>query len=86
MLAPACGSGKSGTPCERTQLEKATSREVVDPVAVEELAVPPAFEETELSTGGPPLHAAASRARAAVAIIAVSVGIGFMAAVLRLAG
>lgn len=70
-----------GTPCERTHSEKATSREVVDPVAfdaVDELA--------ELAEGGLPLQAAASSARAAVTRIAGTAGIGFMAAVLRPAG
>jgi hypothetical protein len=70
------GSGKSGTPCERMQREKATADgESADPPALGE---PPGSAEDGL-----PLHAAASSARPAVAM---SMGTGFMPAVLRPGG
>lgn len=63
-FALGCGSGKFGTPCERTQREKARSWEVADP---------PGFDEPlEPADDGLLLHAAASRARTAVAMMAVA--------------
>jgi hypothetical protein len=61
------GSGKAGTPCERMQWEKATALEL----AAWALTGPPAFDEPpEPVDDGLPPHAAASRARAAVAMAA----------------
>jgi hypothetical protein len=64
------GSGKAGTPCERTQWEKATALEL----GAWELTGPPAFgEPPEPVDDGLPPHAAASRARAAVAAMAAAI-------------
>jgi hypothetical protein len=58
LLAPAWGSGKFGTPWERTQREKATSGAFAGSPAFEELAgPPPAGEAPEPAEDGLPLHA-----------------------------
>src|SRR6266704_3212614 len=63
------GSGKFGTPWERMQPEKAsTFWELVDG----EVAGPPAFGEPPAPAEDGLLHAAASRARPAVAMIAAA--------------
>jgi hypothetical protein len=73
LLAPAWGSGKSGTPCERTQRVKATSRAFADPPASGELAGLPALDELrEPVDDGLPPQAAASRARAAATMMAAA--------------
>jgi hypothetical protein len=74
----AWGSGKFGTPFERMHWEKASNAELVDPPAVDEPPEPfsdlPAFNEPpEPVDDGLPLHAAASRTKAAVAITADAV-------------
>ena len=58
------GSGKFGTPCERMQRAKASCWEFVDPPAFDELPGP-------VDDGLPP-HAAVSRARPAVAMMAAA--------------
>jgi hypothetical protein len=64
------GSGKFGTPRARTQWEKASAFwEFVDG----KVAGPPAFGEPPEPADGLPLHAAASRARPAVAMMAAAV-------------
>src|SRR6266702_123967 len=59
------GSGKLGTPWERMHWAKASRWEVADPPAFGELPGP--------AGDGLPLHAAASRARAVVAMMAAAV-------------
>jgi len=59
------GSGKFGTLCERMHWEKASSWEFADPPAFDE---PPGPVDDGL-----PLHAAASRTRAAAAMMAAAV-------------
>ena len=87
MVAPGCGSGKSGTPRERMHWEKASSGAFAGPPAWGD---PPEPVIDRLPPGsvddGLPLHAAVGRARAAAAMMAAagSLGIGFMPAVLRL--
>ena len=63
---PGWGSGKFRTPYERMHWEKASSGEFADPAAFDE---PPEPADDAL-----PLHAAASRARAAAAMMAAAVG------------
>ncbi len=58
LVAPVGGSGKSGTPSERTQREKASNWEDVDS---------PALVEPRGPLDDEPPHAAASRAKATVA-------------------
>jgi hypothetical protein len=58
LLAPAWGSGKFATPCERTQREKATSGAFADPPAFAEFADSlPVGEPPEPVEDGLPLHA-----------------------------
>src|ERR1700733_10388364 len=74
LLAPAWGSGKFGTPCERTQWEKATRWAFADPPAFEDFADLPAVDALpEAVDAGLLPHAVARTARAAVAMIAAAV-------------
>jgi hypothetical protein len=64
------GSGKFGTPLERMQWEKASSWAFTDWVFVDP---PPFGEPPEAVDDGPPPHAATTRTRTAVAVMAATV-------------
>jgi hypothetical protein len=72
LLAPAWGSGKFGTPSERTQREKESWAFAGSP-AFEEVAAPPGFGDRPVrADDGALLQAAAIRATAAVAMMAAA--------------